>query len=99
MSDVVVGFQDESALNSVVTMTETIVIEVEDNPTQFIDIIQEDQQVVVVTEDAPTVIEFASEGLQGPPGTPGAQGPQGPAGPDLNTDLVDLTLIFNNQLV
>lgn len=76
-------------------MTETIIVEVEDNPVQVVSITQEDTQVVVVEQDAPTVIEFATEGLRGPQGP---EGPQGPAGPDLNTDLPDLTLIFDNKV-
>ncbi len=80
-------------------MSETIFVEVEDNPTQHVDILLEDQQVVIVEETAQAVIEIASEGLPGLPGAPGPQGPQGPAGPDLNTDLPDLTLLFNNKVI
>lgn len=80
-------------------MSETILVEVEDTPTQVVTIEQEQIQSVVIEENLPTVLELTSEGLQGPPGTPGNPGPPGPAGPDLNLDLVDLSLVFNNVLI
>jgi hypothetical protein len=80
-------------------MSETVYVEVEDTPAQVITIEQDEVQQIVIEEAAQAVVEISAEGLPGLPGAQGPPGPQGPAGPDLNTDLTDLTLIFENQLV
>ena len=80
-------------------MSEIILVEVEDSPVQIVNIDQEMVQAVIIEDQSPTVIELTGEGLQGPPGIPGVPGPQGPAGPDLDTDLDDLVLLFENKLV
>lgn len=74
---------------------DTITVVLDQSEVQVVTIEQDLTQTVVMAQNLPPVIELASEGLQGPPGV---QGPPGPAGPDLNVDLADLTLIFENKL-
>lgn len=77
----------ESASETVFVENGTIVVEVEDTPTQVITIDQEQIQSVVIEENVAPVIEMASEGLRGPSGPQGPAGPAGPSGVPVGTPM------------
>jgi hypothetical protein len=91
--------EETSPQTDVSILTEIISIELEESPTQIVNIQQEALQSVIIEEVPIPVIEFSSEGEQGPPGPQGPQGPQGADGVDPDNDILDLTLIFNNGVI